>query len=109
MTAVITIQSACQKAPQAEIDEAKAMLDSAQVENIQHHYPKDYQMLKDSVNAVLESIEGEKSKITSTKHNQYKEQLKSLSQDIKQLIQKKKDHKKLQEMPELGGDSKYEA
>jgi ElaB/YqjD/DUF883 family membrane-anchored ribosome-binding protein len=98
---LIAIISACQKAPQTEMDEAKALLDSAQIENIQDTYLEEFQVLKDSVNAVLEGIEGEKSKFASTKYNQYKEQLKSLIKETKQLIQKNKYSKEVEELPEI--------
>lgn len=99
---------ACQKAPQSEINEAKALLDSAQVEKIQDNYPAEYQMLKDSVNAVLEGIEGEKSRFASTKYNKYKEQLKNLINETKQLIQKNKDNKEVEELPEIESNSENE-
>lgn len=105
---LIVLISACQKVPQSEIDEAKALLDSAQVENIQNNYPEDFQMLKDSVNAVLEGIEGEKSKFASTKYNKYKEQLKILIKKTKQLIQKNKDNKEVEELPEIESVSETE-
>jgi len=105
---LIILISACQKAPQSEIDKAIALLDSAQIENIQDNYPEEFQMLKDSVNAILERIEGEKSKFASTKYNDYKEQLIILIKETKQLIQQNKDNKEVEELFEIESDSKTE-
>lgn len=100
---------ACQKTPQSEINEVKALLDSAQEENIQENYSEEYQILKDSINAVFEGIESEKSKFASTKYNMYKEQLKNLINETKHLIEKNKNSKEVEELPDIESNSETEA
>jgi hypothetical protein len=100
--------SACQNAPQAEIDEAKALLDSAQTENIHIIYPEEFQMLKDSINIVLEGIETENSKFLLKKYDTYNIQLKRLIKETKQLIQRNKDRNEVEELTKFQNESETE-
>ncbi len=88
----------CQKLPQPEMSKAKTILDSAWVEDLQESDRADFQILKDSINIVLERIENQKSKFGLRKYDYYKEQLKSLLEKAEQLIENGKENKIIEKL-----------
>ena len=56
------IFSGCQKAPQAEIDMAKAVIDSAKTVETNRYLAAEFQAIQDSLNAALANIEEQNSK-----------------------------------------------
>ena len=58
----IFLLSGCQKAPQAEIDSAKASVEAAQAAEANKYLAADYQAIQDSLNSALAMIEEQNSK-----------------------------------------------
>lgn len=58
----IFLLSGCQKAPQAEIDSAKASVEAAQAAEANKYLAADYQAIQDSLNTALALIEEQNSK-----------------------------------------------
>lgn len=58
----IFLLSGCQKAPQAEIDSAKASVEAAQAAEANKYLAADYQAIQDSLNTAMAMIEEQNSK-----------------------------------------------
>ncbi len=71
---IIAIITSCAKPPQAEIDAAKAAIDSVKVQGADIYVPEAFNAMQDSLNAALEKIEAQKSKLFK-KYGVAKEQL----------------------------------
>lgn len=59
----IVLFASCSKLPQAEIDNANLAITTAQEAGADLYVPQDFNALKDSMNAVMESVEAQKSKL----------------------------------------------
>ena len=55
--------TACSKLPQAEIDQANLAIDSARIAGADVYVPEDFLSLQDSLKAVMEDVEAQKSKL----------------------------------------------
>jgi len=55
--------TACSKLPQAEIDQANLAIDSARIAGADVYVPEDFLNLQDSLKAVMEDVEAQKSKL----------------------------------------------
>ena len=63
IVAATVIFTSCAKAPQAEIDAAKAALEQAKIAQADLYVEEDYLAVQDSLNAVLVEIEAQSSKL----------------------------------------------
>ena len=60
------IFSSCGKVPQAEIDAANAAIDSARLAGAEMYLPEAFTAVQDSMNAVMEEIEAQKSRLIAS-------------------------------------------
>lgn len=74
---VLFVLSGCEKAPQAEIDAAKAALDSAKTAQADVYAAAEYNALQDSLNSVMVKVEEQNSK-TFPSYSALKEQLQAI-------------------------------
>lgn len=92
----VTVFASCDKVPQAEIDAANAALVEAQTAGAEMYIPQDYLIVKDSLNAILEKVEVQKSKFFK-KFGECKEQLvgvTALATDLKAKTEVRKEEVK---------------
>jgi len=92
----VTVFASCDKVPQAEIDAANAALVEAQAAGAEMYIPQDYLLVKDSLNAILEKVEVQKSKFFK-KFGECKEQLvgvTALATDLKAKTEVRKEEVK---------------
>ncbi|HAN18568.1 MAG: hypothetical protein A2X13_13935 [Bacteroidetes bacterium GWC2_33_15] len=92
----VTVFASCDKVPQAEIDAANAALVEAQTAGAEMYIPQDYLIVKDSLNAILEKVEVQKSKFFK-KFGECKEQLvgvTTLATDLKAKTEVRKEEVK---------------
>ncbi len=60
---LVLMLSSCGKYPQAEIDSAKAVVDSAKMAQVDKYLPDQFGAIQDSLNSAIEKAEKEKSKM----------------------------------------------
>ncbi len=77
----------CSKAPQAEMDAAKAALEQAKAAQADLYLEADYNALQDSLNATLVAIEAQKSKLFGS-YGKAKEKLAAITTQSTDLISK---------------------
>ena len=96
----IFLLSGCQKAPQAEIDSAKASVEAAQAAEANKYLAADYQAIQDSLNTALAMIEEQNSKSSlSRKYDEPKRLLAVVSEMANNAVSKtqlRKDELKAQ-------------
>ena len=63
IAAMVLVTTSCNKVPQVEIDAAKAAVDQAQMAGANVYLPDQYAQIQDSMKAVLEQVEVQKSKL----------------------------------------------
>ena len=99
----IILLSGCQKAPQAEIDLAKAALESAKSAEVHRYLAAEFQAIQDSLNAALAAIEVQNAKGSLGRNYDESKQLLSKVTEMANIsvsnVQKKKSE--LQSQGEL--------
>lgn len=96
--AMSLIITSCSKVPQAEIDVAKAAIEEAKLMQADLYIPDVFMALEDSMKAVMEDVESQKSKLFKN-YSTIKEDLVKISQlasDVKQQAETRKNEVKLE-------------
>ncbi len=92
MVITAAIFTSCGKLPQAEIDAAKASLDSAKIAQADIYLAEEFFALQDSLNVCVVAAETQKSKMFAN-YNEVKEKLSAIATQGNELVTKTGDRK----------------
>ncbi len=94
LSVVLLMATSCAKLPQAELDAAKASLETAKAAEADRYLAAEYNALQDSLNAVTVAIEAEGSKSSfSRNYEATKNQLVQISADATALVAQAEERK----------------